>query len=250
MATPAGKYHRISHFRRLVIDLMYFSGQVPSVTLERRMDLGRLVAARQARLPSPTWSAIFIKAYALVATRIPQLRTCYLKFPWPRFYEHTVNIATLNVDRQLARERLVLYAHIPSPEKLTLGEIDAIIHFHQQAPVESIPSYRRAVRMSWVPWPFRKLVWWAALNVFGSLRCQHFGTFGITSLGAQGAGIVKIVPLLTSTVHYGMFDPAGAVDMRLSFDHRVMDGTTAAEALVDLEGVLLGPILQECTGPA
>jgi pyruvate/2-oxoglutarate dehydrogenase complex dihydrolipoamide acyltransferase (E2) component len=69
-----------------------------------------------------------------------------------------------------------------------------------------------------------------------------------TSLGSQGAGILKIVPLLTTTIHYGMFDPSGAVDMRVSFDHRVLDGTTAAQSLADLEGVLLSAILHECTG--
>src|SRR5262249_6176689 len=155
------------------------------------------------------------------------LRTSYLTFPWPRYYEHPGSVATLSIDRQLAQERIVLYGLIPNPEDLTLAEIDSIIHNHQTGPVDSIASYRRAVRLSWVPWPFRKLLWWGALNVFVPMRCQNFGTFGITSLGAHGAGITHLVPLLTSTIHYGLFDPSGAVDMRLSFDHRVLDGATA-----------------------
>ncbi len=241
-----GKYIPVSYFRRLVTDLMHFSARVPSVTIERRMNLAGLVAARQACAPSPSWSAILTKAYAVVAARTPPLRTSYLTFPWPRLYEHAVNIATLNVDRQLADERVVLYAQISSPESRTLQELDAIVHVHQNDPVDSIPSYRRAVRLSRVPWPFRRLLWWAALNVRGPVRCHHFGTFGITSLGALGAGITHLVPLLTSQIHYGMFDPAGGVEMRLSFDHRVLDGATAAGALADMEGVLLGEITQEC----
>lgn len=248
MSQPAGKYYAVSYYRRLVIDLMHFSATVPSVTIERHMDLGRLSAARQACTPPPTWSAIFAKAFALVAGRTPLLRRSYLKFPWPRFYEHPINIATLNIDRQLAEERVVLYAHISSPEKRTLEDLDAIIHFHQEEAVENIPSYRSAVRMSYVPWPLRRLLWWGALNVLGPVRCHNFGTFGITSLGAQGAGVLHLVPLLTSTLHYGMFDAAGGIPMRLSFDHRVLDGTTAARVLADLEGVLLGEVLQECTG--
>jgi hypothetical protein len=245
-----GKYVPVSYFRRLVTDLMHFSAKVPSATIERHMDLTGLVAARQACSPPPTWSAIFTKAYAAVAARTPALRTSYLASPWPRLYEHPVNVATLNVDRQLVGERVVLYAHVPSPESRTLQELDAIIHTHQDEPVESIPSYRKAVRLSRVPWPFRRLLWWAALNVFGSVRCQHFGTFAITSLGALGAGITHLVPLLTSQLHYGMFDAAGGVDMRLSFDHRVLDGATAAVALADMEDVLLGEITQECAGAA
>jgi hypothetical protein len=251
----AGKYIPVSHFRRLVTDLMYFAARVPSATVERHMNLADLVAARRACEPPPTWSAIFTRAYAVVAARTPSLRTSYLTFPWPRLYEHAGNIATINVDRQLAGERVVLYAHVPSPEKRTLRELDAIIHAHQHAPVDSIPSYRNARRLSRVPWPFRRFVWGAALNVFGSVRCHHFGTFGITSVGPLGAGITHLMPILTSQLHYGLFDAAGGLDMRLSFDHRVLDGATAAEALADMEDVLCGELVQECddmarSGPA
>jgi hypothetical protein len=93
-------------------------------------------------------------------------------------------------------------------------------------------------------------LWWAALNILGSVRCGYFGTFGITSLGSQGAGITHLVPLLTSQLHYGMFDQTGGLEMRLSFDHRVLDGVTAAQALADLEGVLLGEMLRECAESA
>jgi hypothetical protein len=250
MSQPPGKYHPVTYFRRLVIDLMHFSAQVPSATIERRMDLARLVSARQACATPPTWSAIFTKAYARVAARTPLLRSSYLKFPWSRFYEHATNIATINIDRQLAQERVVLYAHISSPENRTLQDLDAIIHDHQEEPVDNISSYRRALLMSRIPWPFRRWLWWGALNVFGSIRCHNFGTFGITSLGSLGAGILHAVPLLTSQIHFGMFDSAGSVEMRLSFDHRVLDGATAAGALADLEEVLLGEMIHECTGSA
>jgi len=250
MSQRTGKYHSVSYFRRLVTDLMQFADMVPSVTIERRMDLSRLIAARRGCTPSPTWSAIFVNAYALVAARTPALRTSYVRFPWPRFYEHPINIATLNVDRQLAQERIVLQVHIPSPETCTIVNLDALIRDYQERPLENIPSYRTAVRMSRVPWPIRQWLWWGALNVFGSTRCHHFGTFSITSLGSQGCGILHLVPLLTSTLHYDMFDSTGGLAMRLSFDHRVLDGAMAAGVLADLEIVLLGEILHECTGAA
>jgi len=250
MSRATGKYIPVSYFRRLVADLMHFSARVPCVTIERYMNLASLVAARQACPQPPTWSAIFTRAYGVVAARTPPLRTSYLTFPWPRLYEHAVNIATLNIDRQVGDERVVLYAHIPNPESRTLQDLDAIIHAHQDDPVDSIPSYRRAVRLSRVPWPFRRLLWWAALNVLGPVRCQNFGTFGITSLGAMGAGITHLVPLLTTQIHYGQFDKAGGVEMRLSFDHRVLDGATAAGALAEMEGELLGEITQVCAEAA
>lgn len=250
MSGATGRYVPVSYFRRLVADLMHFSARVPSVTLERRMGLADLAAARQACAPPPTWSAIITKAYALVAARTPPLRTSYLAAPWPRLYEHAANVATLNVDRRVAGERVVLYAHVPSPEALTLREIDDIIRYHREGPVQNIPSYRRAARLSRAPWPFRRLAWWAGLNLSGPLRCRHFGTFGVSSVGALGAGITHLVPLLTSQVHYGLFDAAGGVEVRLSFDHRVLDGAAAAEALADLEGALSGEITRECVEAA
>ncbi len=214
------------------------------------MDLADLVAARQACAPPPTWTGLFTRAFAVVAARTPALRTSYLTFPWPRFYEHPGNIATINIDRQLSGERVVLYAHVPSPEDRTLQELDAIIRVHQDTPASEIESYRNAVRLSRVPWPFRRLLWWAGLNLFGPLRCRHFGTFAISSVGSLGAGITHLMPLLTSQLHYGMFDTAGRVEMRLSFDHRVLDGATAAVALAEMEVVLHDEITQECVEKA
>jgi len=242
----SGTYESVSYFRRLVADLMHFSMKVPSVTVERHLELAPLVAARRASTPTPAWSAIFTKAYAVVAARTPALRTSYLTFPWDRLYVHHTNIATLNIDRQLADERVVIYSLIENPESRMLQELDAIIRSHQDDPVTNISSYRRAVRLSRVPWPFRRWVWWAALNTFGTIRCNNFGTFAISSVGSQGAGITHLLPLLTSQIHYGMIDAAGRLEMRLSFDHRVLDGCTAAAALADLEAVLLGEILDEC----
>jgi pyruvate/2-oxoglutarate dehydrogenase complex dihydrolipoamide acyltransferase (E2) component len=84
-----------------------------------------------------------------------------------------------------------------------------------------------------------------ALNVFGKLRCHNFGTFTITSVASEGAGIVVLTPLLTSTLHYGLFDERGNLNMSITFDHRVTDGAVVARSLVDVEEVLLGEILQE-----
>ena len=246
----SGKYTPVSHFRRLVADLMHFSMKVPSATVERPLGLARLVAARRALAPAPTWSSIFTQAYALVAARTPALRTSYVTFPRPRLYEHPANIATINVERQVAGERVVLYAHVAGPEGLALGEIDAVIRRHQRGPVEGIPSYRRAVRLSRVPWPLRRWAWWAALNLSGGVRCRNFGTFAVSSVGSRGAGITRLLPLLTSQLHYGVIDDAGRLEMRLSFDHRVLDASTAAAALAELEAELLGGILDECLGSA
>jgi pyruvate/2-oxoglutarate dehydrogenase complex dihydrolipoamide acyltransferase (E2) component len=48
-------------------------------------------------------------------------------------------------------------------------------------------------------------------------------------------------------LHYGLFNEAGALHVRLTWDHRVMDGAVAARILVALERTLQGDILAELT---
>jgi hypothetical protein len=245
MAKPVGRSLPISPFRRVVIDLMHFSQAVPSVTADRRMDLRPLIAARQACAVRPGWCALFSKAFALLGRDYPDLRRTYLKFPWPRLYEHPHSVVTVNVERELHGESIVLYCLIRAPENRTLAEMDALVRYHKEEPVESLRSYQRSRDIMRIPWPIRHWFWWGSLNVFGRRRSHNFGTFGITSVAAQGAGILRLVPLLTSTLHYGMFDELGRLDMRLSWDHRVMDGAVVARVLTDLEALLNREMVRE-----
>src|SRR5438445_1735989 len=83
-----GRAIPLSRPRRMVADLMHFAAGVPTVPVQRRMSLAPVVAARSACAERPSWTAIFTKAYALVAAEFPELRRAYVKFPWPQFYEY------------------------------------------------------------------------------------------------------------------------------------------------------------------
>jgi hypothetical protein len=230
-----------------VTDLLTFRQHIPTATVERRMDLAALVAERQGCTPRPSWAAVFAKAFALVGRSRPELRRSYMTFPWARLYEHPSSTAVINVERQLPDEAVVTQCLIRRPDNRTLTEMDAILRSFQDEPLERLRWYRRAVAMSKIPWPIRRLVWRGVLNVSGRLRCHNFGTFGLSSVGAQGAGLLQVMPLATSMLHYGLFTGAGTLDVRLTWDHRVMDGGVAARILVELERTLQGDILAELT---
>jgi len=66
-----GRMIRLSVPRRIVIDLLYFASGIPTVPVQKRMSLGALVAARAACRERPRWTAIFTKAYALMAREFP-----------------------------------------------------------------------------------------------------------------------------------------------------------------------------------
>lgn len=248
MSQPRGRRLSLSPFRRLVVDLMHFSRKAPCVAVERRMNLARLVDARQACSPRPSWTALFIKAFAIVARGTPALRQTYMSFPWAHLYEHGKNIAVINVERQWGDEKVVVLARIRSPENRPLEQLDALLRDYKDTPLEQIPSFRRDMSTARLPWPLRRMLWWGALNLFGRRRCHNFGTFAVTSVAAHGAGVLHVIPLLTSQLHYGLLDEDGRLDMRMTFDHRVLDGVTAAGVLVGMENALLNELLEEVQG--
>jgi hypothetical protein len=245
MPQPAGRNIPLSLPRRFISDLVHFARQVPSVPVQRRMNLAVVAAARQAAVPRPSWCAIFTKAYAAVAAARPELRRAYLSFPWPHLYEHPENIASVAVERRLGEEDAVFFGHLRGPEKQGLLELDAHLHRFKEEPVEKIGLFRRALKTSRWPRPLRRLLWWFGLNVAGRKRAKHLGTFGVSVYSGLGAASLHPLSPLTTTLNYGVIEPDGTVDVRLVYDHRVLDGSTVARALLDLERVLNNEIVVE-----
>jgi hypothetical protein len=58
MKQPRGRTLPLSLPRRLIVDLMHFSQQVPAVSMERRMHLGALASGRLAATPRPGRSRV------------------------------------------------------------------------------------------------------------------------------------------------------------------------------------------------
>src|SRR5262249_36204096 len=115
----------------------------------------------------------------------------------------------------------------------------------KEAPVESIVDFRRGLEFARLPWPLRGWLLWLGLHASGRWRERFFGTFSVTSPAAAGAGMLHLITPVACTPLYGRFDERGRLDVRLTFDHRVLDGATAARALVVMESVLKGAILEE-----
>jgi hypothetical protein len=230
--------------RRIVTDLMRFAIRVPTAPVHRRMKLGAVMAARQQLAARPPWTAIFAKGYALVAHDVPELRRVYLPFPWPHLYEYPVSVATIAVERDFAGERAVFGCLISDPMSLPLGEIGARIAHAAQAPIEEIPDFRRAMRGGRLPLPIRRSLMWLAFNI-GSQRGTYVGTFAIAELASLGADSPNPLSIWTAALTYGLLDSEGSIDVRLTVDHRVLDGAISARVLARLEDTLNGPIAQE-----
>ncbi len=245
MPQPAGVSLPLSLPRQLICDYLHFAQKIPTVPVQRRMRLGEVVAARAATRLRPSWCAIFTKAYGFVTAATPVLRRAYMSFPRPRLYEHPINVASIAIERKFGVEDAVFFAHIRQPETLSLADIDLRLRRFKDEPLESFGDFRRIVLMNRFPRPLRRLLWWIGLNVWGRKRAAFMGTSGITVYAGLGAASLHPLSLLTTTLNYGVIEPDGTVDVRLTYDHRVLDGATVARALAELERVLTHEILAE-----
>ena len=242
-----GRRVAISRPRRFVGDLLHFSAGVPTVPVQRRMDLAKVVAARNSIPARPSWPTIFIKAYADVADGLSPLRRAYLSLPWPHFREYPRSVATIAVEREHDGERCVFFGRIDNPAKLPLQQIDARIRTFAEAPVESLRSFRKMLTFAGLPRPLRRFLFRLALNS-PRTRQRLFGTFGLSVYSSLGAESLHPLSPLTTMINYGVIEPGGKVWVRLIYDHRVFDGSIAARALANLEEVLNGSILTELIG--
>jgi hypothetical protein len=90
-------------------------------------------------------------------------------------------------------------------------------------------------------------LWWIALNV-GRYRANYFGTFALSSAAPLGADLLESRSLLATFLTYGVISSEGRASVRITIDHRVLDGATAARVLKRLEETLQGPIVAELRG--
>lgn len=238
MGEAYGRRLPLSWARRWIGDYLHFAQKVPTVPVQRRMNIAPLLAARQEATPRPSWCALFTKAYAMVAAERPELRRSYISFPRPYLYEHPVSVASIAVERSLAEEDAVFFAQIRAPEEHSPEQVDSYLRECKELPIASIGTFRRAMRITRLPRPLRRLLWWMALNVSGYYRARNLGTFGVSVYSGLGAESLHPLSLLTTTLNYGVIADDGTVTVRLTYDHRVLDGATVARALGELEGIL------------
>ncbi len=245
MREPKGVEFPLSVPRRLIADLLHFSRRVPSIPLSRLMDVSALLGARRTHPARPSWSVIFMKAYAQVAMEHPPLRRALLELPFQRMYEHPQTNCSLAIERDFEGEAGVFFGMFRAPEGQTLGELQRSLVEFKNLPLEEIGFFRRMIRISRCPTIIRRFLWSMSLHVSGRARAKRFGTFGVTTLG--GAGVEQVHPLspLTTTLTFGPIDAWGKVTVKIIYDHRVLDGAYVARRLVDLEEILNGMILEE-----
>jgi hypothetical protein len=236
---------KLSPARKLVIEMLHHARKVPSIPVARGMNIEPTLHAREDIQDAPSWTAIFMRAYALVALRVPELRRCLM--PWWRWhlYEHPFSIGALVVERELDGEPALLAAKIRAPENCTLSAISQRIRYLKETPVWEVSEFRQLLRLGKIPGFVRRFLFWQSLTWSGARRAKRFGTFMVSSYGSLGAEQVHPITPLTTLLTFGPISPDGDVNVKIIYDHRVMDGRRVAHALGLLEQVMQGQIVDE-----
>ncbi len=242
-----GTVRKISLPRRLVADLMLASIRVPFVSLTRPLNVRQLIEARALAAQPPGWAAIFVKAFSLVAKEVPALRTLYAKWPRPSLYELPRSVAMIAIARVEDGQDCVLPQKVPAADVLPLTEIDAQIRHARDAPLGEVPAFRKILRVTRLPLPLRRLFWVVGLN-FGRQRANWFGSFGVTSVAAYGAGELHALSPGPFILSYGVVAQDQTIDVVIRWDHRITDAALVAKALTRLEQVLNTEIAAELRG--
>jgi hypothetical protein len=224
---------------------MRLSKKLPLVTAERRMNLSAIIEARKAGPVRPSWTVIFSKAFAVVAARRPELRTAYMSLPYPHLHVHHFSIAMVIVEREYQGEVFPLNYKLRKPDATPLLELHQTLEHARTVPLEEDEQFRFMHSLGCKPLLMRRSLWWMGYHWSGNKRAHYFGTFALSSPAVGGAGLTTIVSPLSCTLHYGLFDKAGQIDMRVTFDHRAVDGAPVARALAEMEQVLMTDVLEE-----
>ncbi|HLI98887.1 MAG TPA: acyltransferase [Bradyrhizobium sp.] len=244
-----GTTRKISLPRRFIIELMQASMPVPFISLSRTIDVGPYLEARAKAAYRPGWAAAFVKAFALVAREEPVLRRLYVKLPWPHFFELPRSIAMVAVARTEDGDEYILPEKVSAPDERSLADIDAQIRRAKNAPLEEIPSFRKILMASRLPWPLRRMSWLIGLNV-GRMRANNFGSFGVTSVAAYGPGELYATSPGPFLLSYGTAGPDRRIHVILRWDHRITDAAVIARVLTRLEQVLNTEISAELLAPS
>jgi pyruvate/2-oxoglutarate dehydrogenase complex dihydrolipoamide acyltransferase (E2) component len=242
---PRGVNIKLSPARRLGIETLYHACKIPSIPVARLCNVAAAAASRLHASPRPSWTALFIRAYGLVAREFPELRRVYLPLPYKRLYEHPHSTCGLIVEREWQGEMILLGVKIRNPEEMPLATIQQHIERFRDAPVREVSDFRLGLRVGRMPGFLRRFFYWETLYWSGPKRAKRLGTFMVSSYGSLGAEQLHPRGPHTSLLTFGPISPEGQVVVKIIYDHRVTDGRRIAHCLRRLEEVLQTRIRDE-----
>ena len=232
-----GTVRKISLPRRLVADLMHASMRVPFVSLARPLNVRPLLEARAQAAAAARLGRDLRQGVRAGGEGRADPAHALRQMAGPAFYELPRSVAMVAIARVEDGQDCVLPQKVAAPDEMPLTEVDALIRHAKDAPIDEVPAFRKMLRTTRLPLPLRRLFWAIGLN-FGRQRANYFGSFGVTSVAAYGAGELHALSPGPFILSYGVEKPDQTIDVVLRWDHRITDAALMAKMLNRLEQVL------------
>jgi len=233
----------------MVGDFLHASRRAVLATVEREMSLASVREARDDSPSRPPWPVLFAKAVGIAAKHCPELRQSLLRWPVPHLYEHGEAVGSVAVTKELDGEEYLFGLPLRDPGRASLEQMTEGVRRAKQRPPDRTRAFRRALRYSRLPLPVRRGLW-GLLEWSGPLRVEFLGTFGISATAGWGAAGLGLVTPWTCAFCYAPFRDDGTLPVRMTIDHRVLDGSAACRILAETEAALTGPVLRELAATA
>jgi len=231
--------------RTLMSDIVHHASKIPLCTIEKQINLENVRIAKANSHQKIGWTSIFIKAMGLASVEFDELRQSWMPFPYVHIYQHPVPIASASINRVVDDREAVVFGMIQKPESKPLVETTEALHFFKNSPIDSVSLLNRMRRTSKLPWPIRSLVWNYGLYLSGYCKAKNFGTFAVSSVSQSDSNTLNLLSPLTSALNYGPVSDFGDCTIRLTFDHRVIDGIAVAKVLSFIDEAVNTTIREE-----
>lgn len=242
---PGGRTIRLAPPRRVTLDMLRLARRIPTVPVQKQIQIADVVQARRRTAHRPSWTAIFLRAFALTSMEIPALRRVYVGGWRPRLFESDFTVAMIAVEREYQGEPVVFVGRIQRPERESIESIDSEIHDLRTSPISENGQFRRTVLLGRLPQFLRRWILWRRTTGDGARRVRRSGTFGVSVYSALGAESLHPLAPVSCLLNYGVIADDGQVTLRVVYDHRVLDGAVLARALTRFEAIMNGRIVEE-----
>jgi pyruvate dehydrogenase E2 component (dihydrolipoamide acetyltransferase) len=219
--------------------------------------LSRAIEDARGRGERASFTSCMVRATALVLERFPRFNRHFFHGIFGRFeYEFDGIHCGLFVSRKSDEgEDIIVPATVRDANKLSLAEIDAVIHDFKTRPLLELPAFQATHKLRGAPGFVRSLI---AFGARTSPRVQEklfAGTYALSAIaGLSHARMVSnsaLSPTACAFMPGSVADRAWVVDgqiairkilpLTLIVDHYVLDGSDAMPAADYLAGILSEP---------
>jgi pyruvate/2-oxoglutarate dehydrogenase complex dihydrolipoamide acyltransferase (E2) component len=198
-----------------------------------------------------TVTSILLKAIAIAQRKHPASRTVML--PTGSLIRLNNIEAQFTVERFVDGEPAVFFGSIKDPDVKPIVKMTEELQAYGKDEIKDVPQLELEDRFSRFPWIIRQIMIYFGMRI-PQIRLLFMGaTFGFSSLGKYGCRNLISPAVITSMFCIGEVEErpvavSGKVEVRpilslvLNFDHRVLDGASAARFMTDIVKLLKGEL--------